>query len=187
MKKVLILVGIIVFVALVVFLAKRGSGPAPQNQSPMPPVAQTTAPSKTDAPQSIGMANPASTFCIDNGGTLTTVKTDAGESANCTLPSGVVCDEWKLFRGECVAEGVVNKATYTKDNATVTAVFHIKAGTVILDAPALNITTLELKAAESASGARYATSDEKITFWEHQGEATITQDGKETFMGMATK
>lgn len=187
MKKVLLLVGIIVFVALVVFLAKRGSGPAPQNPSQMPPVAQTTAPNKTDAPQPVGMANPASTFCTDNGGTLATVKTDAGESANCTLPNGTVCDEWKLFRGECAAEGVVNKATYTKGNATVTAVFHIKAGTVILDSQALNITAQELKAAEAASGAKYATPDEKITFWEHQGEATITQDGKETFMGMITK
>lgn len=187
MKKVLILVGIIVLIVLVVFLAKRGSGPAPQNPSPMLPVTQTTMPSKTDTPQSVGMANPASTFCIDNGGTLATVKTDAGASANCTLPNGTVCDEWKLFRGECVAEGVVNKATYTKGTATVTAVFHIKAGTVILDAPTLNITALELKATEAASGAKYATPDEKITFWEHQGEATITQDGKETFMGMITK
>jgi putative hemolysin/membrane-bound inhibitor of C-type lysozyme len=186
MKKALMLVGIIVLVVLVVFLAKRGSGPAPQNPSPMPPVAQTPS-SEKPTETSPQIANPASVFCMDNGGYLASVIIEGREVSNCTLPNGTVCDEWKLFRGECVVEGVVNKATYTKDNVTVTAVFHIKAGTVILDAPSLNITAQELKVAEAASGAKYATPDEKITFWEHQGEATITQDDKETFMGMIVK
>jgi putative hemolysin len=186
MKKVLILVGIIVLVVLVVFLAKRGSGPAPQSGNQMPPVAQAPS-SEKPAETSPQIANPASVFCMDNGGYLSSVIVEGREVSSCSLPNGTVCDEWELFRGECVVEDVVNKATYTKDNTTVTAVFHIKAGTVILDAPALNITAQELKSAEAASGAKYATPDEKITFWEHQGEATITQDGKETFMGMATK
>jgi hypothetical protein len=32
---------------------------------------------------------------------LTFVQSDKGEQGMCTLPSGVVCDEWEFFRGEC--------------------------------------------------------------------------------------
>jgi putative hemolysin len=49
----------------------------------------------------IGMANPASTFCIESGGTLEIVETPEGQIGNCTLPNGTVCEEWALFRGEC--------------------------------------------------------------------------------------
>lgn len=49
----------------------------------------------------LAMANPASAACTQAGGTLTMVRTDKGEVGMCTLPSGVVCEEWKFFRGEC--------------------------------------------------------------------------------------
>jgi hypothetical protein len=48
-----------------------------------------------------GLANPASTNCINTGGTLEIVDTNAGQVGMCTLPSGKVCEEWALFRGEC--------------------------------------------------------------------------------------
>ncbi|NDF06872.1 MAG: DUF333 domain-containing protein [Betaproteobacteria bacterium] len=34
---------------------------------------------------------------------MTFVQSDKGEQGMCTLPSGVVCDEWEFFRGECPA------------------------------------------------------------------------------------
>jgi len=47
-------------------------------------------------------ANPASVFCIDNGGTLTLQKDEAGTvSGMCTLSDGTECGEWEYFRGEC--------------------------------------------------------------------------------------
>jgi putative hemolysin len=49
----------------------------------------------------LAMANPASAACTRAGGTLTFVQSDKGEQGMCTLPSGVVCDEWEFFRGEC--------------------------------------------------------------------------------------
>ena len=47
------------------------------------------------------LANPASVNCINNGGTLSIITEEAGEVGMCTLPGGVVCEEWAYFRGEC--------------------------------------------------------------------------------------
>jgi len=47
------------------------------------------------------IANPASTYCISKGGALSIVSETGGERGICTLPGGVVCDEWAYFRGEC--------------------------------------------------------------------------------------
>lgn len=46
------------------------------------------------------MANPASVHCINAGGKLTIQRTPQGEVGMCQLPSGKVCEEWALFRGE---------------------------------------------------------------------------------------
>jgi hypothetical protein len=51
----------------------------------------------------LAMANPASAACTRAGGTLSFVQTDKGEQGMCSLPSGLVCEEWVFFRGECVA------------------------------------------------------------------------------------
>ena len=47
----------------------------------------------------IGMANPASEFCVKQGGKLE-MKTDkdGGEYALCRLPDGSVVEEWAYFR-----------------------------------------------------------------------------------------
>lgn len=50
-----------------------------------------------------GLANPASTNCINKGGTLNIMDTNEGQVGMCTLPGGKVCEEWALFRGDCNA------------------------------------------------------------------------------------
>ncbi len=48
------------------------------------------------------MPDPAAKHCIDQGGTLRLVTAqDGSETAMCTLPNGVGCEEWAYFRGEC--------------------------------------------------------------------------------------
>jgi putative hemolysin len=47
------------------------------------------------------MANPASVYCKDNGGTLEIKDEEKGQVGYCTLKSGKVCEEWQFFRGEC--------------------------------------------------------------------------------------
>ena len=45
------------------------------------------------------MANPASEYCISQGGELEITSDDAGnQTGMCTLPDGSVIEEWELFR-----------------------------------------------------------------------------------------
>ena len=46
----------------------------------------------------IGMANPASVFCIQQGGQLHMVTETQGVRGMCTFPDGHTIDEWALFR-----------------------------------------------------------------------------------------
>ena len=50
------------------------------------------------------IANPASTFCIENGGNLNIVNTNEGQVGYCSFPNGQNCEEWAFFRGECSKE-----------------------------------------------------------------------------------
>ncbi|WP_020394987.1 DUF333 domain-containing protein [Thiolinea disciformis] len=49
------------------------------------------------------LANPASTHCINKGGTLKIADTPQGQVGYCTLPDKTVCEEWAFFRGQCPA------------------------------------------------------------------------------------
>lgn len=53
--------------------------------------------SNQDDNQNTGIANPASTNCIDKGGTLK-IEDNVGY---CYFDDGSKCEEWAFFRGEC--------------------------------------------------------------------------------------
>ena len=55
----------------------------------------------TSGQEVIQIANPASIHCEHHGGRLTIREDDSGSVGLCTLPNGVVCEEWDFFRGEC--------------------------------------------------------------------------------------
>ena len=52
----------------------------------------------------VGMANPASVYCEENGGTLE-IRTDAdgGQFGMCLFDDGSECEEWAFFSGTCGA------------------------------------------------------------------------------------
>ena len=55
----------------------------------------------TDEPAtpSIGMPNPASAYCLEQGGKLENLKDADGNALNnCRLPNGRTIEEWTLFR-----------------------------------------------------------------------------------------
>jgi len=56
------------------------------------------APTPAPETKSIGMANPASQYCVKRGGKLEIVKQADGEHGMCHLPDGSVIEEWELFR-----------------------------------------------------------------------------------------
>jgi|GEM_PF-1419461 len=131
----------------------------------------------------VALANPASTFCAENGGTLQINNTPQGEQGVCSFPNGATCEEWALFRGDCNVEGVSNTGLYSDGKAEVKLVYRIKTRSAILMAPTLGYDSLPLAQAMSGSGARYLSLDEKVEFWEHQGEGKLSVDGKEIFLG----
>ncbi|NDR59415.1 putative hemolysin [Aliiruegeria sabulilitoris] len=46
----------------------------------------------------VGLANPASVFCVENGG-QSVIETEAdGQRGYCILPDGTKVDEWDYFR-----------------------------------------------------------------------------------------
>lgn len=59
------------------------------------------------SPTPAAIPNPASVYCIENGGQLD-LRTDAsgGVAGFCVFPDGSECEEWAFMKGECKAEGV---------------------------------------------------------------------------------
>lgn len=51
--------------------------------------------------ESVGIANPASVYCKDNGGKSEIKNNEEGQYGMCVFPDGSQCDEWKFFRKEC--------------------------------------------------------------------------------------
>ncbi len=51
------------------------------------------------------IANPASTYCINNSGTLEMRSIEAGQYGVCKFSDGSECEEWKYFRKECSIGG----------------------------------------------------------------------------------
>jgi len=49
-----------------------------------------------------GISNPASTYCVEQGG-ASEIRTadDGSQSGVCSFPDGSECEEWAFFRGEC--------------------------------------------------------------------------------------
>jgi putative hemolysin len=60
--------------------------------------------------QEVGMPNPASVFCEENGGTLE-IREDAtgGQYGVCIFSDGSECEEWAYFRDECSPGGAVEE------------------------------------------------------------------------------
>ncbi len=56
--------------------------------------------SEDTEPKNVGLVNPASVYCEDNGGTLEIVDTPEGQSGECHKGNST-CEEWKYYRGEC--------------------------------------------------------------------------------------
>ena len=58
-------------------------------------------PHEEPAEDVIGMPNPASVYCDEQGGTVEMRTSDAGQHGVCIFPDGGECEEWAFFRGEC--------------------------------------------------------------------------------------
>ncbi|WP_395329580.1 DUF333 domain-containing protein [Novosphingobium sp. BL-8H] len=59
--------------------------------------ASTTPPPPAATP-SVGMANPASKYCVEQGGRSEIRREPQGETGYCHLPDGRVVEEWQFYR-----------------------------------------------------------------------------------------
>jgi putative hemolysin len=78
----------------------------------------TTSSAKPD----VGLANPASVHCQDQGYTLEMRAGENGTYGVCVFPDGSECEEWAFFRGECgpgAEEGEPTEVPITPTDATV--------------------------------------------------------------------
>lgn len=108
-----------------------------QTNSGTPEVSQQVAPGEPqkESPEhairnNIGMANPASTNCIDKGGKLEMRKDlSGGEYGVCLFEDNRQCEEWALMRGDCPAGGL--KITGYDNDAEIYCA--ITGGTVKMD------------------------------------------------------
>ena len=48
----------------------------------------------------LAIANPASVYCVQQGGRLEIVRTNKGEIGICVLPDGRRIEEWEFFRAK---------------------------------------------------------------------------------------
>jgi len=48
----------------------------------------------------MGVANPASQYCLEQGGELDLVDETAGQVGYCILPDGTRIEEWELFNSQ---------------------------------------------------------------------------------------
>jgi len=79
---------------------------------------QTPPAPRPEAAGKTAMANPASTHCIKEGGSLVIRKRgDGGEYGVCLFKGGRECEEWALFRGECPVGGVEPSAGNLREPA----------------------------------------------------------------------
>lgn len=51
--------------------------------------------------EEVKLANPASVFCVENGGKTSVRIENYGDVGYCLFPDGTECEEWAYFRGEC--------------------------------------------------------------------------------------
>src|SRR5512139_1273126 len=82
----------LIVVLVLVGLLAAGCGPAPT---------PTAAPTEPAA----GLANPASTFCVDQGYKWESRDEPGGQKGYCIFPDGSECEEWAFYRGECAPAG----------------------------------------------------------------------------------
>jgi putative hemolysin len=54
----------------------------------------------SDTTSEVGLANPASVFCVEQGGTVEIVDEADGQVGYCNLPDGSRIEEWEYFRSQ---------------------------------------------------------------------------------------
>ncbi|MFN2285658.1 MAG: DUF333 domain-containing protein [Anaerolineae bacterium] len=113
MRSKLLALGLLVCLLLVTGCSTPVNGALFSETSPVDEgVAETESPIIVAEDKGVGMANPASVYCEEQGGTLDIRDTDAGQHGVCVFPNGSECEEWAFFRGECNPDAPAPKLVF---------------------------------------------------------------------------
>lgn len=76
-----------------------------------------------EATSQVGVANPASVYCVENHGRLE-IRTgaDGGQIGICVFDDGSECEEWAYFRGECQPGATMSASTTAPASASPASV-----------------------------------------------------------------
>ena len=138
-----------------------------------------------------GYVTPAARYCAITGGsyTVTSASSSPTEQGDCKLPDGRVCSAASHFDGSCAAAAAAApiRAQFScAGGKTVEAAFFNAAPSHVVLALS-DGRRLTLPQAMSASGARYASADERIVFWNKGDTAFIDEQGRQTYADCRTR
>ena len=138
-----------------------------------------------------GYVTPAARYCAITGGsyTISSASNSATEQGDCKLPDGRVCSAASHFDGSCAAAAAAApiRAQFScAGGKTIEAAFFNAAPSHVVLALS-DGRRLTLPQAMSGSGARYASADERIVFWNKGDTAFIDEQGRQTYADCRTR
>ncbi|MBM3257812.1 MAG: DUF333 domain-containing protein [Candidatus Nealsonbacteria bacterium] len=95
MKKLLIIVLILIVAGLAYYFGFYQRGTEQETN----PEQTETLPEESE---SVGMTNPASVYCQEQGGELSIKTFGSGQRGFCLFSDNSQCEEWDFFRGDCL-------------------------------------------------------------------------------------
>lgn len=104
--------------ALCFAAAMLAAGCVQPSGTPASPISTLAAPAVTSPAvqgPAAGLPNPASVHCIGQGGDVA-IRRDAqgNEYGVCIFPNGSSCEEWAMYRGECIPGNITVLPTPTR-------------------------------------------------------------------------
>ena len=132
-----------------------------------------------------GYVTPAARYCALRGARyqVLTGSNTPSEQGSCQFPNGKTCAADAFFSGLCAADtagGIVKARFQCKDGRAVDAVFSNGTQSSVSLALA-DGRSISLPQAPSASGARYASADARVVFWNKGRTAFLEEDGRTSY------
>lgn len=118
----------------------------------------------------VGIANPASTYCIENNWTLEIKNETGGQIGFCGFTDGSSCEEWAFFKGECKPGESTKNNNVQENEDTIACTMEYapvcaKVEIQCIKAPCEPI--------EQTFGNRCMMEANKLATFLHEGECTV--------------
>ena len=135
-----------------------------------------------------GYVTPAARYCAITGGsyTISSASNSATEQGDCRLPDGRVCSAAAHFDGNCAAAAPIRAKFSCAGGKHIDAAF-FSATPSHVELALSDGRRLTLPQAMSASGARYASADERVVFWNKGDTAFIDEQGRQSYADCRTR